>query len=131
MILWIEDVNFKLSLAVISGFSDMTYEKRKILNSFRNTRYGNKLSCIVKSVDRWVMETLKSEKIFSLHWYSSNIKWNLRYFNKINFKIEKELVPEAILKNGRVSAISFSYKRVVKNKYGKISFYILYPTINS
>ena len=38
-------------------------KKRKIENSFRNTNYENKLSKIVKLIERQTMDVLKCEKI--------------------------------------------------------------------
>ena len=55
-------VNFKLSLIVLSCLPDLTDKKRRIENSFRTTSYKNKLSKIVKLIERWVMDTLKREK---------------------------------------------------------------------
>ena len=60
-ILQIEPVNFKLSLIVISSFSEMA-KNIKIANSFRNTGYKNKLSEVVKLIERLVMDVLKREK---------------------------------------------------------------------
>ena len=45
-----------------SCFSDMADKKRKIANSFRNTRYETKLSEVVKSIENWVMDDLSMKK---------------------------------------------------------------------
>ena len=45
-----EPVNFKLSLIVLSCFSDMADKKRKITNSFQNVSYESKLSKIDRGV---------------------------------------------------------------------------------
>ena len=43
-------------------FSEMADKKRKILKSSRNKSYENKFSKVVKSIERWVMDTLQREK---------------------------------------------------------------------
>ena len=40
----------------------MADKKRKKSNSFRNASYENKLSKVVKSIEAWVIDVLKSEK---------------------------------------------------------------------
>ena len=45
-----------------SCFSDMADKKRRKVNSFRNTNYGNQLSKVVKLIKKWVMDALKREK---------------------------------------------------------------------
>ena len=52
-----------LSLIVLSFFSDMEYKKRKIVNIFPKKIYENKLSVVVKSTERLVMDSLKCEKM--------------------------------------------------------------------
>ena len=46
-----------------SCFSDIADKKRRKVNSFRNTNYGNQLSKVVKLIKKWVMDALKREKI--------------------------------------------------------------------
>ena len=48
--------NFKLSLIVLSCLPETANKKRKIGNSFRNTCYENKLSKVVNSIERWLMD---------------------------------------------------------------------------
>ena len=48
---------------VLSCFSDMADEERKIVNSFGNSSYGKKLSKVVKLIDRWVVDVLKREEM--------------------------------------------------------------------
>ena len=47
---------------VLFSFSDMADKKKKIANSFWKTSNENKLSKVVKSIERWVMDTWKREK---------------------------------------------------------------------
>ena len=73
-----------------SCFSDMADKKRRKVNSFRNTNYGNQLSKVVKLITKWVMDALKREKIwqcFSLYWYSSDDKW--RQSERKSFYLKK------------------------------------------
>ena len=39
----------------------MTDKKRKTINSFQNRRRENKLSKIVESIERWVIDVLKHQ----------------------------------------------------------------------
>ena len=84
--------NFKLSLNALSCFPDLADKRKKIGNCFRNTSYQKRLSKVVKSIERWVMDALKWKKLqsFSLRWNGWDKKWNLCYFKKANFWHEKQ-----------------------------------------
>ena len=55
-------VNFKLSVTVLSCLFDITDKKRKIANTFQNKSYENKLSKVVKPIERQVINALKDIK---------------------------------------------------------------------
>ena len=50
----------KHSMIVLSCLSGMA--DKNIANSFLNTSYKNKLSKLIKSIERWVIDVLKREK---------------------------------------------------------------------
>ena len=49
-------------MIMLSYFPDMTYKKRKNAISFRNSIHENKLFKVVKSIVRWLLDTLESVK---------------------------------------------------------------------
>ena len=57
--------NFKLSLNALSCFPELADKRKKIGNCFRNTSYQKRLSKVVKSIERWVMDALKWKKLQS------------------------------------------------------------------
>ena len=69
----------------------MANKKRKIANSFRNTSYEHKLSAVVKSIQRWVMDVLKrgkNEKVLI-----SEMIWEICGISKAQFfNIKKSLL---------------------------------------
>ena len=59
-------MNFKLSLTVLSCLSNMADNKRIIATSVRNTSCKKKLSNLLRSIERWIINALKYKMETSL-----------------------------------------------------------------
>ena len=49
-------------MILLSRFTDTVYKERKKLNLFWNRSYESKLSQVVKSIEKWLIDALPGEK---------------------------------------------------------------------